>query len=390
MGSFGLGVTSFYLNFLYRALGFDGLALGLLVGAQAVGVAAGVVVARVVAPGRSRRLVIIGGGVVVGAGIAGILTLSAFALLALSAALVGLGGIVASSAGIALLADATEMRSRSSRFGQQIALGTMAAFGASVLAGLLASPVARLFGVPENDALTLRALVALGGIVGAASAIPILFIRDVAVAPATAAHAGRLLRRFAAVEVAFGLGAGSFIPFINLFFADRFALDFRAIGVAMGTIAVAGSLGALAHGRLVAARVGAVSSVAAIVVASLPFALVAAFTGNVVLAVVALAARALLMFGTQATWSAFQLSSFTPAERAAANATLALAWNVAAAISTSLSGAIRGALGPDGFTVNVLVLVLWYVVGAALQFALFRGREPQGDLPAPAWPTQPD
>ncbi len=390
MGSFGLGVTSFYLNFLYRALGFDGLALGLLVGAQAVGVAAGVVVARVIAPGRSRRLVIIGGGVVVGAGIVGILTLSAFALLALSAALVGLGGIVASSAGIALLADATEAHARSSRFGQQIALGTMAAFGASVLAGLLASPVARLFGVPENDPLTLRALVALGGIVGAASAIPILFIRDVAVAPATATHAGRLLRRFAAVEIAFGLGAGSFIPFINLFFADRFALDFRAIGVAMGTIAVAGSLGALVHGRLVASRVGAVSSVAAVVIASLPFALVAAFTGNVLLAVAALAVRALLMFGTQATWSAYQLSSFTPAERAAANATLALAWNVAAAMSSSLSGAIRGALGPEGFTVNVVVLVFWYVVGASLQFVLFRGHEPQGDLGAPAWPTQPD
>src|SRR5207248_7605622 len=62
LGSFGLGVTSFYLNFLYRALGYDGLALGALVGAQAIGVAAGVVVARVIAPGRSRRLVIIGGG----------------------------------------------------------------------------------------------------------------------------------------------------------------------------------------------------------------------------------------------------------------------------------------------------------------------------------------
>ncbi|HZP95440.1 MAG TPA: MFS transporter [Candidatus Limnocylindria bacterium] len=390
MGSFGLGVTSFYLNFFYRALGYEGLALGGLVGSQAIGVAAGVVVARWIAPGRSRRLVIIGGGVVVGAGIAGILTQAAFALLVVSAALVGLGGIVASSSGIALLADATEARARSSRFGQQIALGTMAAFGASVLAGLLAAPVARLLGVGENDPLTLRALVALGGLVGAASAIPVLFIRDVAVPPATSPHASRILPRFVAVEIAFGLGAGSFIPFINLFFADRFGLDFRAIGLALGTIAVAGSLGALVHGRLVASRMGMVPAVASVVVSSLPFALLAAFTGNVVVAVAALAVRALLMFGTQATWSAYQLSSFTPAERAAANATLALAWNVAAAIASSLSGAVRGALGPDGFTVNVLVLVACYLAGAALQLALFHGREPQGDAAAAAWPTNPD
>ncbi|HEY6958626.1 MAG TPA: MFS transporter [Candidatus Limnocylindria bacterium] len=389
MGSFGLGVTTFYLNFLYRALGFEGLALGALVGAQAIGVAIGVVVSRRVAPGRSRKLVIISGGVIVGAGVVGMLTLDAYALLVVSAALVGLGGIVSTSSGIALLADATEARSRSSRFGQQIALGTMAAFAASVLAGLLATPVAHVLGTAEADALTVRALVALGGGVGALSIVPVLLIRDVPVAQATATHAGRLLFRFALVEVAFGFGAGSFIPFINLFFADRFALDFRAIGVAMGTIAVAGSLGALMHGRLVARRVGAVPGVAAVVVSSLPFAVLAAVTGNVVVAVGALAMRALLMFGTQATWSAYQLSSFTPAERAAANATLALAWNVAAAVASSVSGAIRGALGPDGFTVNVLVLVFWYTVGATLQFTLFRGREPSGDV-VPAWPPEAD
>jgi MFS family permease len=340
--------------------------------------------------------VIISGGVIVGAGIVGLLTLDAYPLLVVSSALVGLGGIVATSSGVALLADATAARSRSSRFGQQIALGTMAAFIASVLAGALAAPVASFLGARQEDALTLRALVALGGVVGAASVVPVLFIRDVAVSRSTVGRVGRLIARFAAVEFVFGLGAGSFIPFINLFFADRFALDFRAIGVALGVIAVAGSLGALVHGRIVASRLGAVRSVATLVVGSLPFALLAAFTGDVVVAVAALAARAMLMFGTQATWSAYQLSSFTPAERAAANATLALTWNVAAALSSSVSGAIRGALGPAGFTVNVLVLVLCYLVAATLQFTLFRGREPQGDVVAaddelrPPWPSTAD
>ncbi len=388
LGSFGLGVTTFYLNFLYRALGFDGLALGALVGAQALGVAAGVVAARIFAVGRSRRLVIIAGGVVVAVGIVGLLTVDAFPLLVVASALIGLGGIVSSSSGIALLADATEARSRSSRFGQQIALGTMAAFFASVLAGLLASPVARLFGAGENDALTLRALVALGGLVGASSAIPVLFIRDIAVPRTTATQVGRLVMRFAAIEVAFGLGAGSFFPFINLFFADRYGLGFGAIGAALGIIAVAGSLGALLHGRIVASRFGPVRGVVSVELLSLPFALLAVSSGNVVATVILLAARAALMYGAQATWSAYTISSFTPAERAAVNATLALAWSIAAAIASSVSGAIRGALGPDGFTVNVIVLVICYAVGATLVFTLFRGREPQGDvLVAPSWGT---
>ena len=339
--------------------------------------------ARFAAPGRSRRLVIISGGVICGAGIVGILTLSAFPLLVLSAALVGLGGIVSSSSGIALLADATEARSRSSRIGQQIALGTMAGLAASVAAGLLAAPVARTLGAAESSAITLRALVALGGIVGACSAIPILFIRDVPVPRATAGRAGRLLLRFLPVEIVFGFGAGSLIPFMNLFFADRFGLGFDTLGFALGTLAVAGSLGALVHGRIVASRLGPVRGVAAVELASIPFALLGVLSGQVVFAVLLLAVRASLMYGAQATWSAYTLSSFAPAERAAVNATIALAWSIAAAISSAISGAIRGAMGPNGFTVNVVVLCACYAIGASLVYILFRDREPQGDV-APA------
>ena len=360
----------------------------MLVGTQALGAAGGVLVLRFVAPGRSRRLVIIGGGVTVGVGIAGILVFDAFIPLIVAATLVGLGGIVASSSGIALLADATAAQARSSRFGQQIALGTMAAFTASVLAGALAMPVAGMLGAREGDALTLRALVALGGLVGAASAIPILFIRDVPVPAATTTHAGRLLMRFAPIEFVFGLGAASFIPFTNLFFADRFQLSFAPLGFAMGTIAVGGSIGAVLHGRLVASRIGQVRGTAAVELASLPFALGAVLTGQVVLAVAALAARAALMYGAQATWSAYTQSSFAPSERAAVNATLGLVWSLGAAISATVSGAIRGSLGPDGFTVNMFALVVFYAAGASLVLLLFSGRVPQGDTVAAAWPRE--
>ena len=56
------------------------------------------------------------------------------------------------------------------------------------------------------------------------------------------------------------------------------------------------------------------------------------------------------------TVNAFQLSSFTPAERAGANAFFALAWSAANAVGAVLSGAIRARLGPDGFTFNLVTL----------------------------------
>src|SRR5437867_2365188 len=62
LGSFGLGVAQFYLNFLYRSLGFDAFAIGLLAGAEALGVVAGAIPAAIFTRGRSRRAAILFGG----------------------------------------------------------------------------------------------------------------------------------------------------------------------------------------------------------------------------------------------------------------------------------------------------------------------------------------
>src|SRR5438128_707391 len=382
LGSFGLGVAQFYLNFLYRALGFDAFAIGLLAGAEALGVVGGAIPAAIFTRGRSRRAAILIGGTLTGFGIAGILVFNALVPLFLSAMLVGFGGIIASSSGAALLADATEAARRATRFGQQIALGTTAAFLSSAIAGALAAPVAAALGARPGDALVLRALVASGGLIAAVSFVPVLAIRAVPVAPQTLAAPTRdeLVRRFLVIEVLFGFGAGSFLPFVNLFFADRFGVPFGALGLLLGVLAVSGSLGALLHGRFVAARLGAIPAVVLVELLSLPFALAAAFTGALAIALAALAARHFLMFGASGTVNAFQLSSFTPAERAGANAVFALAWSAANAVGAILSGAIRAQLGPGGFTANIVTLVVAYGFAALLTWRLFARHAPSGDV----------
>lgn len=390
LGSFGLGVAAFYLNFLYRALGYDGIELGALVGAAAFGIVLGAIPAATIARGRSRRTVILSGGVLAAVGLIGLVLFDAFVPLLIAATLFGAGGLLASSSGAALLADATIASSRSSRFGQQIALGTMAAFFASALAGVLAAPVASFLDAQPGDAVVLRVLVGGGGVIAAASAIPILFIRNVPVAGAAldAPRMYRLLARFLAVEFVFGLGAGSFLPFTNLFFNERFAMPFATLGIVLGAIAAAGSLGALAHG-LIARRYGAVPSVVGVVIASLPFAIVAAVTGDVVVAVAALALRAFFMYGSSATWNALTFSSFTPSERAGVNAVAALAWAGGSGTGAVISGAIRGLVGSGGYTANLLTLVVFYAAAAVMIFMFFRRHEPSGDVGAGAI-TAPD
>jgi predicted MFS family arabinose efflux permease len=373
------------LNFLYRSLGFDAFAIGLLAGAEALGVVAGAIPAAIFTRGRSRRVAILIGGTLTGIGIFGILIFNALAAVFVSAMLVGFGGIIASSSGAALLADATDAARRATRFGQQVALGTTAAFLSSVIGGALATPVASLLGARPDDAFVLRALVGSGGVIAAASIVPILAIRAVPVSKYTLAAPTRndLVRRFLAIEILFGFGAGSFLPFVNLFFVDRYGVPFSALGLVLGILAVAGSIGALLHGRFVAARLGAIRSIVLVQALSLPFALVAGFTGVLPIAVGALAVRHFLMFGASGTVNAFQLSSFTPAERAGANAVVALAWSAANAVGAILSGAIRARLGPDGFTVNIVTLVVAYGVAAVLTWRLFATHQPSGDVAVP-------
>src|SRR5207237_5360725 len=124
---------------------------------------------------------------------------------------------------------------------------------------VLPSPLAPLLGTLPDDALVLRALVGTGVIIAAASIVPILAIRPVPVAPhmLEAPTRNDLVRRFLAIEILFGFGAGSFLPFVNLFFVDRYGVPFSALGLLLGILAVAGSIGALLHGRFVAARLGA-------------------------------------------------------------------------------------------------------------------------------------
>ncbi len=382
VGSFGLGVAAFYLNFVYRALGFDDLAIGGLAAAQALGGVAGAWPAARLARSYSRRAAILLGGVVTAAGIVGILATNGIVPQLAAAALLGGGGIVVYASGSALLADATASGDRPRRFGQQIAIGTIAAFLASVVAGQLADPIAAALGAAPGSLLVVRALVALGGVVAAASALPILLVRSVAVPRGGLEAPVRrgLLLRFGLVEAIFGFGAGSFLPFVNLFFADRFALPFGGIGLALGAIAVGGSLGALLHGIHLAPRLGQLGSVVAVQLLSVPFAVLAGVAPLPGVAAASLTVRAALMYGSSSTWRAFQLSSFSPAERAGVTAIFAIAWNVTAAAGSVFSGAVRTAIGDAGWTVNLATLGAAYVAAALISLAFFGAHDPRGDV----------
>ena len=381
LASLGLGVIVFYLNFLYRALGHSDLAVGALVGAEAAGVVVGALPAHRFARAHSRRASLLVGGIVTGLGLVGTLVSSDFVPLAISAAVLGGGGILAYASGTALLADATGAAARPARFGLQLALTTIAALVAGIVAGAIASPVASLLGAPPDSVLVLRVLIAAGALVAGSSVIPALFVRAVPVPlpPAEAPPRGRLLLRFLLVNACFGFGAGSFLPFLNLFFHDRFAAPFESLGLILGALSAVGSLGAFLHARTLVPRLGVLRAVVLAQLLSVVFALGAGLAGRLEIAVALLALRSMLMFGATPSFSAFTLSSFPASERAGVQIASAIAFAGADGAGSLISGAVRAGLGDAGWTINLATLGIAYVVAATLTFVLFRQHVPAGD-----------
>jgi len=168
-----------------------------------------------------------------------------------------------------------------------------------------------------------------------------------------------------------GLGAGLIIPFMNLYFHDRFGLDETAIGVlyaVMQGFMVVGNL----FGPAVSRRLGLVGGVVATQLASVPFMLALGLSGCLPLVIASFFLRSTLMNMNQPLSSHFAMEVVRERDHAVTNSLLALSWFVAWAISADIGGAM---IERSGYTTPILIAAGLYVLASLLYWYFFRGVE---------------
>ena len=168
-----------------------------------------------------------------------------------------------------------------------------------------------------------------------------------------------------------GLGAGLIIPFMNLYFHDRFGLSAAAIGLlyaVMQGFMVVGNL----FGPAVSRRLGLVGGVVATQLASVPFMLVLGLSSWLPLVVASFFLRSTLMNMNQPLSSHFAMEVVRERDHAVTNSLLSLSWFVAWAISADIGGAM---IERDGYTVPLLIAAALYVAASILYWYFFRGVE---------------
>ena len=200
--------------------------------------------------------------------------------------------------------------------------------------------------------------------------------------------------RFFLPEVAFGLGAGLTIPFINLYFRLRFQVPAGTVGLYYAwaqALMMAAFLGA----PLIARRLGAVRTIVLFQLTSIPFFLALAWTVSLPVAVGAFMLRHACMNMVHPVGSNFAMEVVHPRQRARVNGLKQLANKLAWVVATWTGGLMIDRVGDwknrhglvDGLTLTMLITIVLYVIGSAMYWKFF-SKEAAGQVPAPeAEPT---
>lgn len=159
-------------------------------------------------------------------------------------------------------------------------------------------------------------------------------------------------------HVLVGLGAGLTIPFLNLYFRDKFALTSTELGVlfsVMQVLMVAGTLAA----PYIAARWGRIKTVIVFQMLSVPFLFILSIAVNVWLSIAAFLVRAMLMNMAQPLVTNFSLEQTHEHDHPLMSGIMTVAWLASWGVSANLGGALIENIGyfwPFNLTLAAYIL----------------------------------
>ncbi len=168
-----------------------------------------------------------------------------------------------------------------------------------------------------------------------------------------------------------GTGAGMIIPFLNLFFRDRFGQSPENIGFYFGLVNLTMFIGVMA-GPILARKMGMVRMIVFTELASIPFMLILAYSYYFPLVFAAFLLRGALMNMGQPIGTNFAMEMVPKSHQGLMNALLMFAWTSSWMISTRLGGVV---IEGYGYTVSLVVAVVLYIISALTYYVFFRKSE---------------
>jgi MFS family permease len=368
------GIFSVLFNLYLVEAGASEAFVGSAISASALGMVVAALPAGTLADRWGRRRTLMLGAVLEGVGHL-LRASTTHGPLVLGAGLVaGLGQSLFQIAAAPFLTDHSTPRERTHLFSMFFASALLAGvFGNAVGGALPALVRAVVPGVSLFAAY--RVALFAGALCAASAALPLLALsglvepKPVAGAAPPAPHETRRLLPIAINAALIGSGAGLVIPFMNLYFKNRFACSSGQIGTFFSIAQVFTALAALAA-PAVARRFGKLRTAVASELLSLPFLVTLGGERHLGVAVGAFWLRATFMQASTPLLQAFVMEVLPHELRARSTSLNNMVWNLGWAVSATLAGVV---IEHFGYAVPFYLTATLYLTAALTFYRAFRG-----------------
>lgn len=400
-GLFGLFWSGWalFFNFYILGQGFDRQFLGLVSGAPSFAMLLfclpmGWVSDRI---GRRRALLIGVSVLILGFGL---MALTSDPTLILLGAFVGGAGDALFVVSVSpLLAGLTKPQNRSLVFSLNMASMTFASVFGNYLAGQLPGWLEAGFGLAAGSGDSYRAVVVISTALSVFSILPLFWIvmpgRTHAEEPGQTQHLttsskmqdillNKSVWKLVVPNLIMGFGAALLIPYLNLYFVDRFAVTDATLGTIFGALALVIALGALGGPRLERLLNSRVRAVVASQGTSMLFMLLLWLSPSLPLAVLGLWLRGAIINMAAPLWDAFVMDKVSPKAQGTVASLQMLTWQAGWSIGPYISGLVQERAGFNPLFLSTTVL---YIIAISLTWLWFHDQDPQ-PAPQPALQTE--
>jgi MFS family permease len=292
----------------------------------------------------------------------------------------GLGQSLFQIAAAPFLTDHSTTKERTHLFSTFFASALFAGVVGNNLGGLLPSLV-RTVAPGTTMFMAYRVGLLVGAVFAASASLPLLALRGLVEpahatgAPPPPAHETRRLRPIALNGGLTGLGAGLVIPFMNLYFKNRFQCSSAQIGLWFSIAQVCTAFASLCA-PAVARRFGKLRSAVGSELLSLPFLVTLGGERHLGVAVVAFWLRASFMQASTPLVQAFTMEVLPRELRARATSLTNMSWNIGWALSATMAGTV---IERFGYAAPFYMTATLYLTAATTFLLAFRGTPESGD-----------
>ncbi|MHC1783898.1 MAG: MFS transporter [Anaerolineaceae bacterium] len=379
-----------FLNLFVLALGFDREFLGLAnmmpaAAALILGIPLGVLSDRV---GQKKALLV---GLTAAAAACGLMAAADNARVIMAAAFLWGAGITLFTISLApFMMEISDENNRLTLFSLNGSLQVMSGIFGNYLAGLIPGVAADWFNLSEISPGAYQSVFLCCAVVGLLGIIPIHFIHKPehtfnpslvqsvkTVSDNPVENGMRWLFnkdgiKLLAPNFIIGAGAGILIPYLNVFYMEKFGLGNESLGFLFSLSSLITGVGMLAGPQLARWCGGKIRLVVLVQALSLGFMLLSGFSQHLIVSSIGFLIRAMLINIAPPVWSAFVMEQTAPGRQGTMSSFQNLLWTAGWFCGPYISGLVQARYGFSPLFISTSII---YAVAIILTWVFFRNSE---------------